>query len=58
MTDGVAAQEEEEEMIDEGAEGYADGLGGCSSTVTLGGIQIRITSRLNKTSKAVYFDII
>lgn len=35
MTDGVAVQEEEEEMIDGGVEGYAPGLGGCSSTVTL-----------------------
>lgn len=38
MTDGVAVQREEEEVIDEGVEGYAPGLRGCSSTVTLGGI--------------------
>lgn len=52
MTDGVAVQEEEEEekMIDGGVEGYAPGLGGCSSTVTLGGIQIITTSQLIKTS--------
>lgn len=40
MTDGVAVQEEEE-VIDEGVEGYAPGLRGCSSTVTLSGIQIQ-----------------
>lgn len=49
MTDGVAVQEEEE-VIDDGVEGYAPGLRGCSSTVTLSGIQIITTSQLIKTS--------
>lgn len=40
MTDGVAVQEEEEEVIDGGVHGYAPALGGFYPTVTLGCMEI------------------
>lgn len=58
MTDGVAVQKEEEELIDEGVEGYAPGLRGCASTVPLRGIQIITLQWQLKGQITMYFDII